>query len=274
MAREIKLNSPDWCDIVFEGRNKEYGAYALRNSSSKRHVVAFIVAIVLTAAIVAVPSLLKAVAPAKRVINGIDSYKVATIERPAENEQVVKPDLAPPPVRIRDSQGFTPPAIKPDDQVDAEKELISHDELSKSKAPISIATITNGNEDGVDYADVLKDNRRITDEMMEGASKVFVSVEVMPQFPGGDAELMKYLNTNIKYPAISAENGIEGRVVLRFVVGKDGRVSDIQVLKAVDPALDKEAIRVVGSMPKWIPGSQNGRHVAVYYTLPVLFRLK
>ena len=96
----------------------------------------------------------------------------------------------------------------------------------------------------------------------------------MPQFPGGEAELMKYISNNIKYPPIAAENGIEGRVVVRFVVEKNGKVSDINILRSVDPSLDKEAARVIRSMPTWIPGMQNGRNVAVYYTLPVLFKLQ
>ena len=96
----------------------------------------------------------------------------------------------------------------------------------------------------------------------------------MPQFPGGNAELMRYLSANIKYPTIAAENGIEGRVVLKFVVGKDGGISNIQVVRALDPSCDKEAVRVVKGMPKWIPGMQNGHAVAVYFTLPVLFKLQ
>lgn len=104
--------------------------------------------------------------------------------------------------------------------------------------------------------------------------KVFDEVEQMPSFPGGLSALMNYLSSNIKYPVIAEENSIQGRVVVQFVVGKDGHISDVRVAKSVDPSLDKEAVRVVKGMPKWIPGKQDGQAVTVRYTLPVTFRLR
>lgn len=102
---------------------------------------------------------------------------------------------------------------------------------------------------------------------------VFDVVERMPEFPGGNQALFKYLSTNIKYPVVAEENGIQGRVVVTFVVEKDGSISHTQVEKSVDPSLDKEAIRVVLSMPLWKPGIQKGKPVRVKYTLPITFRL-
>ena len=96
----------------------------------------------------------------------------------------------------------------------------------------------------------------------------------MPSFPGGMAALMAYLQKSIKYPPVAEENGIQGRVVCTFVVERDGSVTDVRVAKSVDPSLDKEAVRVVSAMPKWIPGKQNGQSVRVKYTLPVTFRLQ
>lgn len=104
--------------------------------------------------------------------------------------------------------------------------------------------------------------------------EVFMVVEKMPEFPGGMGELMKWLGKNIKYPAIAQENGVQGRVVVQFVVNKDGSIVDPQVIKSVDPYLDKEALRVVKAMPKWSPGEQRGKPVRVKYTLPVMFRLQ
>ena len=103
--------------------------------------------------------------------------------------------------------------------------------------------------------------------------KVFDKVEQMPSFPGGQSALINYLKSNIKYPVIAEENGIQGRVVVQFVIGKDGSISDVRVAKSVDPSLDKEAVRVVKNMPKWIPGKDKGQSVKVRYTLPVTFRL-
>ena len=98
--------------------------------------------------------------------------------------------------------------------------------------------------------------------------------EIMPEFPGGTAALMKYLGTNIKYPTIAQENGTQGRVIIQFVVERDGTISDVHIARGVDPYLDKEAVRVVQSMPKWIPGKQNGKAVRVKFTVPVMFRLQ
>ena len=103
--------------------------------------------------------------------------------------------------------------------------------------------------------------------------QIFQVVEEMPEFPGGMAECMKWLGKNIKYPTISQENGVQGRVIIQFVVNRDGSIVDAQVARGVDPYLDKEALRVISMMPKWKPGKQRGKAVRVRYTQPVLFRL-
>jgi len=104
---------------------------------------------------------------------------------------------------------------------------------------------------------------------------VFVIVESMPEFPGGQQALFKYLSENVKYPVIAQENGIQGRVICQFVVNKDGSIVDVEVVRSGgDPSLDKEAIRVIKSMPKWKPGKQRGKPVRVKYTVPVNFKLQ
>jgi protein TonB len=108
----------------------------------------------------------------------------------------------------------------------------------------------------------------------EDDNVVFQVVETMPTFPGGDAELFKFLSNNVKYPVIAQENGIQGRVICQFVVNRDGSIVDVEVVRSVDPSLDKEAIRVIKSMPKWSPGKQRGKPVRVKYTLPVNFKLQ
>ena len=103
---------------------------------------------------------------------------------------------------------------------------------------------------------------------------VFVVVEKMPEFPGGQKELMKYFSENIKYPIIAQENGIQGRVIVQFTVRKDGSIDDVQVVRSADPSLDKEAIRLIKSMPKWTPGQQRGKAVHCKFTVPVVFKLQ
>ena len=122
--------------------------------------------------------------------------------------------------------------------------------------------------------------QRVADEPVkpepapEVENKVFDVVEVMPSFPGGQSALMQYLNSNIKYPVVAQENGVQGRVVVSFVVEKDGSITDVRVVRSVDPSLDREATRVVKSMPHWIPGKQNGSAVRVKYNVPVSFKLQ
>ena len=115
----------------------------------------------------------------------------------------------------------------------------------------------------------------ITDDSFEKADEngIFQVVEEQPQFPGGMAALMEYLKKNVRYPATCKEQGLQGRVIVQFVVNSDGSICDEKLIKSVDPQLDAEALRVIRSMPKWKPGMQKGKPVRVRYTLPVTFRL-
>lgn len=114
----------------------------------------------------------------------------------------------------------------------------------------------------------------VVEEEEESSQQIFTVVETMPEFPGGQAALLAYLAKSIKYPVIAQENGIQGRVSCSFVVNKDGSIVDAEVIRGVDPSLDKEALRVINSMPKWSPGKQRGKPVRVKYTVPVTFRLQ
>ncbi|MBD8347136.1 MULTISPECIES: energy transducer TonB [unclassified Dysgonomonas] len=276
MGKDINLNSSEWRDIVFEGKNKSYGAYELRSSSSKRHVVAFIVVLVFVGVVAALPAFLDAVKANQQIAGIDDSFElsnIANVEEQVPEENIIRQETAPPPPPLKATIQFTPPVITEDSKVNEDKEMKSIEELNEKKdIQISIATVEGTNDkNAVDIAE-LKEHKVIVED--KEPEKPFVSVEQMPQFPGGDVELMKFINGGIKYPTIAAENGIEGRVVIRFVVGKDGNVSDVQVVRSLDPSCDKEAVRVVKTMPKWVPGKQNGRNVPVYYTLPVLFKLQ
>lgn len=108
----------------------------------------------------------------------------------------------------------------------------------------------------------------------EETEEIFTVVEQAPEFPGGQSELMKYLSSSIRYPEIAVENGIQGRVIVQFVVERDGSATQVEIARGVDPSLDKEAIRVVKEMPKWKPGQQRGKPVRTKFTLPVQFRLQ
>lgn len=111
-------------------------------------------------------------------------------------------------------------------------------------------------------------------EEVDNSNDVFMIVEEMPHFPGGDAELMQYFRKNVKYPTIAQENGVQGQVIVQFIIDKDGTITDPVVVRSRDPHLDKEALRVIMAMPKWKPGMQRGKAVRVKYTVPVTFKLQ
>lgn len=172
---------------------------------------------------------------------------------------------------MKSSIKFTAPVIKKDEEVRDEDEIKSQTELTETKVAISIADVKGNDEaNGKDIADL----KQVVTQAPVEEEKVFDMVEQMPTFPGGAGELMKYIADHLKYPTIAQENGVQGRVICQFVVGSDGSVRDAKVVKTLDPYCDKEALRVIMSMPKWIPGKQNGKAVSVKYTVPIVFRLQ
>ena len=143
--------------------------------------------------------------------------------------------------------------------------------IVEDDAEIEETTIVSA-EDQAEFVEI-QDDVPIVVEEPEEEEQIFQVVENQPEFPGGMAELMKFLQKNIKYPSICQEQGIQGRVIVQFVVNTDGSIVDAQVIKPVNPYLDKEALRVISTMPKWIPGKQRGKAVRVRFTVPVTFRL-
>lgn len=166
-------------------------------------------------------------------------------------------------------QQTTPPPPPPEPEVQKVEEVLKIVEDDVEVADVQLASSEDTNE-AVEIKEVAP--VVVEEEVVE--EEIFQVVEEMPSFPGGMGELMKYLGNNIKYPPVAQENGIQGRVIIQFVVEKDGSVANPQVVKGVDPSLDKEALRVVKSMPKWNPGKQRGKAVRVKYTVPVTFRLQ
>lgn len=273
MKKSINVNSQEWCDMIFQEKNKSYGAYKLRQKSSKRHIWAFGFTILFAIAAAAIPTALSALDEYRaknRPPDNIDITRVmSVIEEPKTPENEIKEQTTPPPPPLRPTVRFVPPTIAPDEEVDTNIEVLTQEELQSTRTQISIATIESENEEGVDIAELIERDR-ITEE----APPVFDIVEQMPSFPGGEAEMMRFIGENLRYPVVAQENGIQGRVVIRFVVTATGGVDDVQIMRGLDPSCDREAIRVVKSMPKWTAGRQNGKNVAVYFTLPILFRLR
>ena len=274
---KIDLISNEWADIVFQGRNKVYGAYQLRRGTSKRNIVSMI----FVAAVAAVAYLglaaynsyqeaQKAKFEAEMEASLLEAKKEAKVEKKTETpkvEQVQKVE------KVKSSIAFTPPVIKKDSEVKPEEEMKTQDELKETKTAIGAFDVKGNDEAG---GTVLKAVEEIAapepPKHEEEQNKIFEVVEQQPQFPGGSVN--GWLADHIKYPVVAAENGISGRVVVQFVVERDGSVSQVKVVRGVDPSLDKEAQRVISSMPKWSPGKQTGQAVRSRFTVPVTFRLQ
>jgi len=185
--------------------------------------------------------------------------KLENLDQP--NETVAPPPPPPPPpAEVVQQQKYVPPvvvdSIKPEDV----KQLMTADQAQVE----------------VKDAEVVEVKTEVKEEVQEADPEAtpFVIVEEMPSFPGGDAELLKYIAANTVYPEVAKENNIQGKVIIRFCVTSKGGVSQVSVLKGVDPELDKEAIRVVNTLPTFKPGKQGGKPVPVWYMVPITFTLK
>ena len=274
---KIDLIDNGWVDLVFEGKNQAYGAYQLRKNTGIRNLkalaVMFAAFIIIAAVVYAKVSIENYIASQNAAIEtdvelqSLAEKKEVKQEKP-DDPQIEKIEVE----RVKSSVAFTVPEIKKDNEVKEDQEMKSQDDLAETNTAIGAFTV-EGNDETAEVKHV-EEKIAEPEPVKEEETKVFDVVEQMPSFPGGQSALLQYLSSNIKYPVVAEENGVQGRVIVTFVVEKDGSITDVRVVKSVDPSLDKEAQRVVKSMPKWIPGKQNGSAVRVKYTVPVTFRLQ
>ena len=280
---KIDLYDPKWVDMVFAGKNKEYGAYQLRKGTSGRNIKSLLI-LIIAAALVGVFLAWKVIEQkqAEEQQAYMEAMELAKLQKQAKEEKK-KPEPIKPKVEqkkeipvARETQKFTAPVIKKDDLVKEENQVKQMDQLD-SKVAVG-AEDKEGVKDRT--VEAVRNDIAVAAPppppapKPEVANKVFDVVEEMPSFPGGQGALMAFLSSNIKYPVVAQENGVQGRVIVGFVVEKDGSITDVKVMRSVDPSLDREAQRVVKAMPKWKPGKQNGSAVRVKYTVPVVFRLQ
>ena len=274
---KVDLVSLEWTDLVFEGRNQAYGAYQLRKETSKRNIWSTIF-VALMAVLLYLGLTFENMVEANRTVENTQIVEVTNLrdkkkEAKVERKEEIKIEPERIVEKVKSSIKFTAPVIKKDNLVD-EKDEIKLDEIEKSNKAIGALTVEGTDEVG---GEVLKIKDEIAQPEPPKAvedNKIFEVVEQKPSFPGGDGALMSWLSQNIKYPSIAAEIGVQGRVIVQFVVEKDGSITDVKIAKSVDPSLDKEAARVIKSMPHWIAGRQNGSPVRVRFTVPVNFKLQ
>lgn len=272
----MKNYLPTLDDMVFEHRNKLYGAFELRksyaNTLRKATIIGAAVMLFITGS-----SFFYFKTQPKEVDGGIMLDITKWVEPPVEEKviEIITPPPVletPPPVKV---VAYLPPAPVLDD-LDFEEIVIPKQEELEN------AQIGKVDIDGIDATTIVFDTPPpapiLTKKVIEcGVPPVempFTTVEMMPEFVGGTGELYKWLGNNLRYPSAAINASVEGRVFVKFIVEKDGTISKLEVLKGIGFGCDEEALRTLQKMPKWNPGKQNGRAVRVYFTMPIVFKLQ
>ncbi len=287
MAKDVDLSSKEWTDVIFEGKNKDFGAYELRRQSDKRHNRAVLFVLIGLILVLIGGYFWGMYSDYRREQRELElqaqleqqlaAIAEAEAQEPEEEIEEVPQAVEEPqreealPEEILNTIKDTEIAIAADEEVT--EDITSKDDVAESTAAAGATTFDQGTDD----LNVVRGHKEeiIVEEKHEPVKEeIFTAVEQMPQFPGGEAELLKWISNHIKYPTMAAENNIQGRVVVKFVVQKDGKVGEVVVLRGNDPDLDKEAVRVVKALPVFIPGKMNGQAVSVWYTVPINFKLQ
>lgn len=282
----VDLTSREWNDIIFAEKNKEFGAYQIRKKSDKRHNMAMLYMLM---GLVVVFCLIlglnkysayraeKAALELQEQREKMMAAQLAQEEEVEEQEEPEEQKFEQPEVTVPEevlaTVQVTQIAIVDADQV--KNEVMDMDTQKEDNTARGVVT-----QEGSDDADKFKAVQEQVvvkepePEVKHKEEEIFVAVEQQAEFPGGQAALMKWLSQNVRYPETAQQNDVQGRVIVKFVVEKDGSIGAATILKGVDKDLDREALRVVKKMPKWQPGKNNGVAVRSYFNLPVVFKLQ
>ena len=263
-----KILTPSWdnaecvarAELVFEHRNKNYGAYLIRLLYPDRLTRSFIFAAIGFIIAISSPVIIEWIGNKTKEEIKATKEVVVNLTEPPPLDETPPPPPPPPPQKVQETVKFTPPKV-----VDKPVE----EEQPPPQEKLSETTVSTETHEGEKQIDLPPEPVVDPDE-----GKIFTIVEEMPSFPGGDAKLIEFIQKNTKYPPVARENGVSGRVFITFIVGKDGKVTDAKVVRGIGAGCDEEALRVIRSMPTWSIGKQNGRPVQVQFTLPVNFSLK
>lgn len=283
---KVDLASREWCNLVFEGRNKEYGAYRARANKGKFQLRAIIIVLIALAVIVAllgVKSAVEAAIEKQRALEGDQVTELQELkkEEPKKEEKKKEPELEyekpVEKVAVKSSIQFTVPKIVEDDKVDHSKELKTQEEVTKNKFAIASQDYVNESGGGGINIDDLKENQQAGGTSVPPKEPEVVDnaiVEVPATYPGGEAALLEFVNKNVVYPSIAIEQELQGTVILRFKVDVDGSVSTVKVEKSLSKECDKAAADVVRKLKRFVPAKQQGHPVPVWFRLPVRFRIQ
>ncbi len=255
---KLDLLKRQWLDIVFEGRNKQYGAYDLRRTNPKTTIRALIIGGLIFIFLVSVPMLAKLIPDTAEEDNTLDK-KIVTIKLPPKEIPKNLPPPPPPPPKVDQVKFVKPVVAKAEEVVEeppkikeiVDKKLGAETIKGDPDAPLTVDPVGTG------PSQVVEEDNSV--HLMAG-------IEVKPEFPGGLEKFYKYVANNYRTPD---EEGLKGRVYVTFVVEKDGSLTDIKVIRDIGYGTGKEAIRVLKNSPRWVPGEQNGKKVRVLYSLPI-----
>lgn len=280
------LASKEWCDLVFQGRNKEYGAYRARANKGKFQLRAVIYVLILIVAVIAIVLAQAAIKAAIKANQEMDVDQLTELsqlkkEEPKKEEKKkeIKIEYEQPKqkVAVKSSIQFTVPKIVEDEEVDDSKILKSQEEVTKNKFAIASQDYINETGgDGINIDD-LKDNQEAGGTTIPPKEEEVVDnaiVEVPASYPGGEAALLDFVGKNLVYPPIAIEQELQGTVVLRFKVDVDGSVSTIKVEKSLSKECDQAAAEVVSKLKRFVPAKQQGHPVPVWFRLPIRFRIQ
>lgn len=266
----INVRKGDLTDLLFRGKNKEYGAYELRRNYSK-NLRQSLVLFLLIACSIALAYVLynkfkdKIDFSTEKPIRAVTTLKAPP---PLEDKKDPPPPPPPPPPPVKATIQFVPPKIV--EVAAPEEEIKTVEEVVESKAQVSTSTVVG--KDMPDEIGLEETGKGVVEAPK--SNEPFAFVEQMPEFPGGEDALVAYLQRAIKYPSFAAENEIEGTVYVNFIVNEDGSISGSKVTKGIKGGCDEEALRVIKNMPRWKPGKQGGQAVRVLYDVPVTFKLE
>ena len=284
---KVDLASREWCDMVFEGRNKEYGAYRHRANKGKFQLRAIIIVLLMIVAIVGFILAKSAVEAALKEGKNMDAEQVTELselkkDEPKKEEKKKEPEKLEyekpvEKVAVKSSIQFTVPKIVEDEKVDHSKELKTQDEVTKNKFAIASQDYVNETGGTGINIDDLKENQQAGGTTVPPKEPEVVDnaiVEVPATYPGGEAALLNFVSKNLVYPAIAQEQELQGVVVLRFKVDVDGSVSTVKVEKSLSRECDQAAADVVKKLHRFVPAKQQGHPVPVWFRLPIRFRIQ
>ena len=280
---KVDLASKGWCDLVFEGRNKEYGAYRMRSRAGRRNLAALIILLIgigIIGLVVAINVVVQNLTKNKDMQDeaGVQLSQLKQ-EAPKKEEKKVELKYEEPKVekvKVKASIQFTVPKIESDNLVDETKEVKTQEKVTKSSISIAAQDYAGDGKGGINIDD-LKDNQQAGGTSAPPKQEEVLAnelVEVQASYPGGEAALLKFISDNLVYPSIAQEQEIQGTVVLRFRVEKDGSVGQIVVKSSLSRECDQAAARVVKKLHRFTPAKQQGHPVPVWFTLPIRFRIQ